>query len=536
MGAASDRSAINMGANLGLGVGGSKPLSQTPFRILVLGDFSGRANQRNLAAGAELGKRKPRAIDRDNRDEILAALQPRLDLPVGQGGGGGGGGGATMTVSFSSLDDFHPDRLYERLEVFARLRQLRRRLADSQTFAAAASEIAEFVGPVRVAAPHPAAPPPPQSPAIASGASPPVEAENLLDLVVEGASEEVLEQAGARLGTRASEWDAVIGEIIAPYVLKKADPRQAEYLALIDEAIGAQMRAVLHHPDFQSLEAAWRGIDFLTRRAETDSGLKVYLLDVAPAEIAADLAAEDTRASGLYKLLVDQTVGTPGAQTWSLVVACARYGASVTDVTTVGTLTMLARAGGAPVIAEAAPSLVGCQDLARTSDPDDWTILPAAEAREAWQGLRQMPEAAWLALALPRILLRAPYGKGSDPVESFPFEEFLAGKEHEKLLWGNPALACTLALAEQFQRRGWKLEPGLTLDLARMPLFVFDDDGEKAVQPCAEVLLSERAADRVRALGLVAIQSIKGTDSVRVGGIQSIAIPSAFLAGQWGKG
>lgn len=525
MGASSDRFGINMGANRGAGEAGSKPLSRTAFRILVLGDFSGRANRRSLEAGAEIGRRKPRAIDRDNRDEVLAALEPRLELPVGQGG-------ATMPVTFSSLDDFHPDRLFERLEIFARLRRLRRRLANSQTFADAAREIAEFVGPERTPAPASAAPPPAPAP------SGPAATENLLDLVLGGDSEGGGGgmPAGARLGAQSSEWDAVIGEIIAPYVLKRADPRQAEYLALIDEAIGAQMRSLLHHPDFQALEAAWRGVDQLTRRAETDAGLKVLLLDLAPAEIVADLAAQDARSSGLFKHLVDRTVGTPGAQAWSLIVVDARYGANVTDVATVGTLTMLARAGGAAVIAEGAPTLIGCRDLASAPDPDDWTIAPAPEARDAWAGLRQMPEAAWLALALPRILLRAPYGKASDPIEAFPFEELPAGKEHERLLWGSPAHACAIALAEQFQRLGWKLDPARTVDLPRMPLYVFDDDGEKSVQPCAEILLSERAAEQVRRLGLAPIQSIKGTDGVRVGPLQSIAAPAAFLAGPWSNG
>src|SRR5207249_1423022 len=87
------------------------------------------------------------------------------------------------------------------------------------------------------------------------------------------------------------------------------------------EATGGQMRAILHHPAFQALEAAWRGLYFFVRRLDTDANLKLHFLDVSKAELAADLgAAEDLSTTGLYKLLVEQTVNTPGAKPWAVVV------------------------------------------------------------------------------------------------------------------------------------------------------------------------------------------------------------------------
>ena len=87
----------------------------------------------------------------------------------------------------------------------------------------------------------------------------------------------------------------------------------AELIALVDEATGAHLRSILHHPEFQAIEAAWRAIYFLVRRLETDSSLKVYLLDVSREELAVDLTrAESQGASALHKILVEQTVHTPG--------------------------------------------------------------------------------------------------------------------------------------------------------------------------------------------------------------------------------
>ena len=55
-------------------------------------------------------------------------------------------------------------------------------------------------------------------------------------------------------------WDDYVRQLVAPYLVEKADPKQAEMLANIDETIAEAMRKVLHHPRFQQLEATWKGL------------------------------------------------------------------------------------------------------------------------------------------------------------------------------------------------------------------------------------------------------------------------------------
>src|SRR5579884_1964158 len=81
---------------------------ETPFRILVLADFSG-------GAGAPAKGRRMIEIDRDNFDDVLARVAPELRLPFG---------GGEMAVKFSELDDFLPDRLFQNLKPFQKLREL----------------------------------------------------------------------------------------------------------------------------------------------------------------------------------------------------------------------------------------------------------------------------------------------------------------------------------------------------------------------------------------------------------------------------
>src|SRR5580698_2886254 len=83
--------------------------SDTPFRILILGDFSGRSNR---GLKSELAGRRPTFVDLDNFDEVMKGMQPTLRLPHAD-------------LRFHELDDFHPDHLHRNAEVFQKLAEMR---------------------------------------------------------------------------------------------------------------------------------------------------------------------------------------------------------------------------------------------------------------------------------------------------------------------------------------------------------------------------------------------------------------------------
>ena len=109
------------------------PKADEPFRILVLGDFSGRSNRGVLEPGALGADREPIQVDRDNFDEVLAALGVGLRLDLA------GDGSSRFALSFDQLDTFHPDHIFRQAEVFRPLRETRRRLEDPRTYEAAAA-------------------------------------------------------------------------------------------------------------------------------------------------------------------------------------------------------------------------------------------------------------------------------------------------------------------------------------------------------------------------------------------------------------
>jgi len=495
-----------------------KAKDNTPFCIAVLGDFSGRSNRGLCEAGTSIAARRRISVDVDNMEGLPMRLGCELHIPIG------GKDGPCVTLRFNELGDFHPDQIFDLLEVFQRLKTTRKMLQDPATFAEAASQVRSWAsGRSEQTTSEDAQ-------ATGSPAGQERDSDTIERLLGKKASRE---PASASAG-RFVDIEALIHEVVKPYIVPAPDPQQAELVAQVDQAISGQMRAILHNPDFQELEAAWRMLEFLVTHVETDETLKLYLIDVSKAELAADLTATDqVQSAGAYKLLVEQSVGVQGAEPYAMFVCGCKFDQTTDDIKLLHRLGSLAQAAGAPLLAAADSHFAGCPSIVAAPDPNDWKWQPGSSAIPLWHELRRSPEAAYIGLVLPRFLLRLPYGKDTDPVEQFDFEEFSPVAGHEQYLWGNSAALNACLLAGAFREFGWSLANGLRCDIVGIPVHIYESDGDKHVTACAETILTERAMEALISRGLMPVLSIKGRDAVRVPRFQSIADPPAPLAGPW---
>jgi type VI secretion system protein ImpC len=131
------------------------------------------------------------------------------------------------------------------------------------------------------------------------------------------------------------------------------------------------------------------------------------------------------------------------------------------------------------------------------------------------------------------VLLRLPYGLKTEAVESFAFEEMPGGRDPEAYLWGNPALVCARLIAAAFAENGWDFSPGDVLELDDLPAHVYQEAGERVMQPCAEALLGERAMQAVLVRGIMPLLGHRQRNAVRLARFQSLAEPATALAGAW---
>ncbi len=485
------------------------PDPDIPFRIAILGDFSGRAN-RGLSRTLMRSGYRSWEIDSETFDSVLAKASPCLRVPLSSGES------ASFDLSFRDLDDFHPDRLFGRLELFGRLRNLRQRIADPDSFPLVAAELGLHALPATVVQPEiPAAGRQTVQPASGS----------LLDEIVAGAEGP---RAAPRSPSIPGDLGRIVQRIVSPHVISGPDPRQPELLRRVDRMIADLLWAILHHPDFQALESIWRGLYFLLRRIETGPSLKVEIFDVSKDELASDLAsAADIRSTTVYDVLVRQTTETPGGEPWALVLGVYTFDDSRGDIELLARAGQLARMAGAPFLAAADPSLIGLSSP-ETADSDRY-------ASPEWHTLRRSADARYIGLVLPRFLLRLPYGKETDRTEAFDFEEITGPPRQEDYLWGNPAFACGYLLAQGFSDSGWSMRPGAHADVKGLPLHGYVQNGEHRLTPCAEILLAEEAIERILDFGVMPLASIKSRDEARLVRFQSIADPPSVIAGRWDK-
>lgn len=460
----------------------------SPMRLLLLGDFSAKpAGERR-----PLAERQTHRVDVDSLDDVIRKLGPRVNV-------------AGAEISFESLDDFHPDALFARVPVFASLRQMRQRLMDPARFAQAAAELGS------------AAPLPANAPGAAPGGVPDAvgDSGDLLAGLLGGrpaAAAPVAPAAQAVAGV-----DAFIRTLIAPHIVPDRRSQQASLVASVDNATAAEMRALLHLPAFQALESPWRGAQWLISSLELDEILELHLFDVSREELLADVVASQGQLAqtGLHRALADRWRNVPGEHGWTAVTALFSFGPSDTDIGLLAALGLLAAQAGGPLLAAGDPSLA----------------LGDAATLAGWQSLRQSEAAPFIGLAAPRVLLRLPYGKRSDPCSAFAFEEFPGSPEHSHFLWGAGSLAIALLLGRAFTQRGWDFEPGDEREIGDLPAFHFTRDGESELQACAESYLGEEAGQALLAAGLMPVLSHKNCNAITLPRFQSIAWPGQPLSG-----
>lgn len=481
--------------------------ADAPLRMLIMADFSGCAHQETPAVLPDLADRPVPAVDVDSLNTVMARLAPMVHLPVGATG-------ATIMIRFKQLDDFHPDALYQHLDLFQTLRRTRARLLDPTGFAQAAAELA----PLPVTAPVQTGP-------AAAG-------ENEADLLgrLLGKAPDPVRTPPVDAGTAAIQ--SLLQAVVQPHIVH-SDSRQPAWVAAVDAAIGEQLRAILHQPAFQALEAIWRGVHELVANSDSDA-VQIFLLDVTRQELLADLRAAggNPKATALHQRLIERGVQMPDGQPWAALIGDYRFGAEAEDLALLAMLGSIAAQAGGPFLAGATPELLGCTSAALLADPGQWPPLPSG-AEQNWQALRRCAVAPWIGLALPRVLLRLPYGRKTDPVEGIAFEEMPGGRDPDAYLWGNPALICARLIAAGFAENGWEFSPGEVLEVEDLPAHVYEEDGERVMQPGTEVLLSERAMNVVLARGLMPVLGHRRRNVVRLARFQSLAEPPAALAGLW---
>ena len=291
-------------------------------------------------------------------------------------------------------------------------------------------------------------------------------------------------------------------------------------IALIDAALSSAVAAILGHPRFRQLEAAWRGIEWLTQSLVPDGITRLRLFDVRWPELARDLErAPEFDRSALFIKVYEEEFGTPGGIPYSLLISLHEVrhrpapGHPTDDITALRHLSAVAAAAFTPIILNASPGLFAADSHAELDLRRSLAPLFRQIDYARLQSLQQHPDTRFLGLVAPRILVRKPWDRASLPDLGFRYTG------HDRPLWAGGALAVAHIAMRAFNDHRWpaaitgtvrdELAGGLITGLPDMS-FGTDRPGV-AVQSPIELNLSDTLDREMNDAGIIAIRRVRDT-------------------------
>jgi len=308
-----------------------------------------------------------------------------------------------------------------------------------------------------------------------------------------------------------------------------------EMIAQLDRKLSEQMNEILHAEEFQQLESAWRGLNYLVMNSETDATLKIRVMNVGKTELQRNLRLYPGARwdqSPLFKKVYESEFGTLGGEPYGALVADYHFSHSPTDVALLRDLSKIASAALAPLITGADPTLLGMDSWTELMNPRDLGKLMDTPEYAAWKGLRDSVDSRYVALCMPRVLARLPYGAKSDPVEEFALEEDTDGHKGEKYGWMNAAYAMAANINRAYKEYGWTVRiRGVQSggEVINLPTHTFPtDDGGVDLKCPTEIAITDRREAELSKAGLISIVHRKNTDKAAFIGAQSVYKPKIY--------
>jgi type VI secretion system protein ImpC len=308
-----------------------------------------------------------------------------------------------------------------------------------------------------------------------------------------------------------------------------------EMIARLDEKLSAQVNAIIHAPEYQQLESAWRGLHYLVYNSETDAQLKIRVMNASKTELSKNLKLYPGARwdqSPLFKRVYESEFGQLGGTPYGCLIGDYYFGHGPQDVQLLRDLSKIAAAAHAPFFAGADPVLLGMDSWNELANPRDIGKIFDTPDYAAWKGLRDAVDSRYVGLCMPRVLARVPYGAKSEPVEEFGFEEETDGHRGEKYAWMNAAYAMAANINRAHKEYGWTVRiRGVQSggEVINLPTHTFPtDDGGVDLKCPTEIAITDRREAELSKAGLISIVHRKNTDKAAFIGAQSLYRPKVY--------
>ena len=302
-------------------------------------------------------------------------------------------------------------------------------------------------------------------------------------------------------------------------------------ISKIDQLLTRQVNGILHTPEFQELEASWRGLHYLWKSRRSllaESGLDtaaprvdIRLLDVKKRELKKNFdAAGEFDQNEFFKKVYEEEFGTPGGTPYGMIIANYEFSNHPDDIDLLRQLSEVGASAFAPVITAAAPSLLGMDDFSTLERTPALEPVFQQVRHLKWNSLRKRVDTQFLGLTLPRILMRKPWQDDDSASHHFRFIEDTGDGTRRNFLWGNAAWAFGANAMRAFVQSGWfadirGAEQGIEGGglVANLPTFDYGaDSAGVAIRSSVEACISDTLEAELCEFGFMPLCHCKDTE------------------------
>ncbi len=306
-------------------------------------------------------------------------------------------------------------------------------------------------------------------------------------------------------------------------------------VAEIDEKLSEQMNHVLHHKEFQKLESAWRGLNYLVDNTEVNETLKIRVLNISKDELAKTLRRYRGSAwdqSPIFKQIYEHEYGQFGGEPFGCIIGDYEFDHSPQNTALLTELAKVAAAAHCPFIASASPAIMQMNNWQELGNPRDIGKIFTTPEYAPWRRLRESNDSRYLVLTLPRFLSRLPYGAKTQPIDDFAFEEVVSPYAIEDFTWANAAYAMGVNINRAFNEYGWcsrirGIESGGSVE--ELPAYAFpSDEGGYELTCPTELAISDRRENELSNAGFLPLVYRKHSDFAAFIGSCTLHAPATY--------
>jgi type VI secretion system protein ImpC len=512
-------------------VTGKKKFTALPFHLLLVSDLNPQAP----APSDWSDPSRLLNVGKNSFPQFMQQLAPKLVIEV-PNHVSDAPKNLKIELQFPDLKAFRPEGIVLQIPALARLLQVRTLvqhvkdgkldLAEFQQHAEAAGvdrDLAERFQQILEQPPAPAPVKVAPTPEPGKKSPQPDKLDSLLELVDLGTGEpepptKKSSPFDALLQAITAEETGAESRLPAPSEANVEKSAAEMLIAELDGILSDQLNAVLHHPEFKNLEAAWRGLKFVVDRIDFRKNIRLSVLPVRKNNLNEALYHQLLMPT--YHGSIQELIEAP----ISVVVADFVFTNTTDELQRLDDLAETMASLQVPLLAGVGPAFFGkprASELA--SLPVLWQLMQRPEY-VGWNALRDKVVSNYLALALPRFLLRFPYGS-DNLVKEF---HFIETADHH--LWGNAALALAATMARGFAETGWPTHLSGMNDggkIENLPLWNYSATGISARIPL-EVKLPESKEVELSEAGFCVLSCRPNDDAAYVAFVPVAHRPEKF--------